>query len=78
MALEIIFSLGKQTVKQFMAAANLLQTTSHVMLFGMTVDDKITNDVMVREDFKVRKRMDNAQRLRSLEDAAAGKGHLDY
>lgn len=72
-AQEIVFHLGKQTVKQFMAAANLLQTLQQVMLYGMKVEDRITADIMVQQNFTVRKRCENARRARSLQDAGQGE-----
>lgn len=69
----IVFGLGKETVKQYMAAANLMQLLQQTMLFGMRKDAKITADDMIKQDFKVRKRPENAMRLNSLVDAAQGR-----
>ena len=70
---SIIYTLGKETVKQYMAAANLLQAIQQIALFGDLTVPRITQSNLVKRNFKVRKRTENLRQMRSLVDAAKGE-----
>ena len=71
-ALSCIMScIGLESIKQFNAAAGLLQKMQHMLLYGKLSDTPITQDDFVKDNFKIRRATENARNITNLEDAAS-------
>lgn len=63
--------IGKESMKQYLAAAALLQQVQHNMLFGDLTAPRITQGNMVKLDFLRIKRQENEGKMSRYIDAAA-------
>ena len=70
---HIVSRISLPTIKQVNSGANLLQKVQHLLLFGDVEPALVTQDLFVKEDFKVRRCTDNARRLINYNDAAEGE-----
>lgn len=65
--------IGKETMKQYMAAANLLQRTQHCMLYGDLTVPRLTGGTMTKLMLQRAKRLDNRKKITKYTDAAASE-----
>ena len=59
-------------MKQINACANMLQLFQHMLLYGHMHGVPITQDLFVKEDFKIRRTTENVRRLANYDDAIDG------
>ena len=65
--------MGKETLKQHIAAAGLLQQMQHNLYHGDLIAPSITQGKMVKYKLMGYKKSENARRMARFEDAAARK-----
>lgn len=69
-------SMGIETLKQYMAAAGLLQELQQTFMFGDWITAKLTTISTVKTDFRLRKGKENQRRMEQREDMAKRKSIL--
>ena len=70
---HIVSRTGLQTIKQINCGANLLQKMQQLLLWGEMQGGVVSQDLFIKEDFKVRRTVDNARRMMMYNDAAEGE-----
>ena len=69
---HLVSSISVSTLKQCNAAANWLQRLQHMVLTGSLTEQPISQNLLVKENYKVRKATDHVRRIRAGNDAAEG------
>ena len=70
--------MGKEAMKQYLAAAALLQQMQHCILYGDAIVPSITQGGMVKWSYLGIKHSENAKRMARFEDTAASKPLTSY
>jgi len=63
--------IGKESMKQYLASAALLQQVQHNLLYGDLTVPRVTQGAMVKLTFLGVKRAENASKMARFVDAAA-------